>query len=547
MDTLELVKELEVQRAETQTLRNDLAKALGSLEQANAHIKQLEGQVAETQTLRSDLAKALGSLEQANARIKQLEGQAAEAQTLHNTLAKALEGLEQANARIKQLEGQVAKDSRNSSKPPSSNGFKEPKRKTKSLREKSGKKSGGQPGHAGKTLMMVEHPDHTVLLTPERCEYCQQDLATASLARRERVQQFDLPSVHLQVTEYQVEVKVCPCCRTETRADLPDGLTPASVQYGPNVKTLAVYLACVHLLPLARVCQILSDLFGTTFSEASVLAACQQSARALVLVLEMIKTALLKSKVLHNDETGFRVNKKRWWLHVAATVWFTLYLAHPKRGKEAIDAMGILPHFRGTSLHDSFASYLHYLCIHALCLAHYLRELTFIFEHYGQLWAKEMKALLLEIKADVEFARQEGKTSLPEATTQDFERRYKEIVQTGLAANPPPPKPVGKKGPSKKSDALNLLIRLHQYQDMILRFMHDFTVPFDNNLAESDLRMMKLRQKISGCFRTEAGVALFCDLRSYLSTMQKQGVHLLTALRSAIVGSPLLPPRLAAE
>ena len=509
--------------------------------------KELEAQRAENQTLRNDLAKALESLEQANAFIKDLAGQAAENQTLHNDLAKALESLEQANARVKELEGQASKDSHNSSKPPSTNGFKEPLRKTQSLREKSGKKSGGQPGHPGNTLMMVEQPDQTILLTPPQCHHCQQDLSQAKLSRRERMQVFDLPSVGLLVTEYQVEVKACPCCQAETRADLPDGLSLASVQYGPNVKTLAVYLACLHLLPLARVCQILGDLLGTTFSQASVLAACQQSASALSPVLERIKTALQTSRVVHNDETGFRVNKKRWWLHVAATCWFTLYLAHPKRGKEATDAMGILPNFRGTSMHDSLVSYLQYGCMHALCIVHYLRELTFVFERFEQLWAKEMKALLLEIKACVQRAREEGTTSLPEVVKQDFERRYAQLVQTGMAANPPPQKRTGKRGAPKKSDALNLLIRLHQYQDLILRFMHDFDVPFDNNQAESDLRMMKLRQKISGCFRTQGGVAIFCDLRSYLSTMQKQGVHLLTALRSALVGSPLLPPLLAAE
>jgi transposase len=479
--------------------------------------------------------------------VKALEAQKAENQTLRNDLAKALERLEEANARIKQLEGQAAKDSHNSSKPPSTNGFKEPLRKTQSLREKSGKKSGGQPGHPGKTLMLVEQADQTVRLTVEPCHGCHQDLAEVSLCRTERIQVFDLPRVHLQVTEYHVEVKACPRCQAETRADLPDGLTPASAQYGPNVKTLAVYLACLHLLPLARVCQILSDLVGTTFSQASVLAACQQSASAVTPVLQRIKTALQTSRVVHNDETGFRVEKKRWWLHVAATCWFTLYLAHPKRGKEAIDAMEILPNFRGTSMHDSLSSYLHYGCMHALCVVHYLRELTFVFERFEQRWAKEMKALLLEIKASVQLAREEGMTSLPQAVKQDFERRYTHLVQTGMAANPPPHKRAGQRGAPKKSDALNLLIRLHQYQDLILRFMHDFAVPFDNNRAESDLRMMKLRQKISGCFRTQEGAAIFCDLRSYLSTMQKQGVHLLTALRSAIVGSPLLPPLLAAE
>jgi transposase len=536
------------QRSEGQPLENDQTEGLKSLEEANARIRELEEQVSQLQTLYNNgMAMVLKSLEEANARIKELEEERSQKQTLHNDLAKAQEGLEQANARIKQLEGQAAKDSHNSSKPPSSDGFKKPIHKTQSLREKSGKKSGGQPGHQGKTLMMVEHPDQRVLLTAERCHHCQQDLTSASLARTERVQMFDVPSLALEVTEYQVEVKACPCCQAETRADLPNGLTTASAQYGPNIKTLAVYLACLHLLPLARVCQILSHLFGTTFSEASVLTACKQSALALTAVLKMIKTALQKSEVLHNDETGFRVNKKCWWLHVAATCWLTLYLAHPKRGKEAIDVMGILPNFQGTSVHDSLTCYLQYLCVHALCNAHYLRELTFIFERFEQLWAQEMKALLLEIKACVQQAREQGKTSLPESTKQDFERRYTKLVQTGMKANPPPQKTPGKKGPPKKSDALNLLIRLQQHQDMILRFMHDFSVPFDNNRAESDLRMMKLRQKISGCFRTEAGVALFCDLRSYLSTMQKQGVHLLTALRSAVVGSPLLPPRLAAE
>ena len=289
---------------------------------------------------------------------KELEAQRAENQTLRNDLAKALERLEEANARIKQLEGQAAKDSHKSSKPPSTNGFKEPVRKTQSLREKSGKKSGGQPGHQGRTLMMVQEPDQTIPLTPVQCHHCQHDLSQASLSRRERVQVFDLPTLHLQVTEYHVEVKACPCCQAETRAELPEGITLASAPYGPNVKTLAVYLTCLHLLPLARVCQILGDLFGTTFSQASVLAACQQSASATAPVLKRIKTALQSSHVIHNDETGFRIENTRWWLHVAATRSLALYLAHPKRGKKAMDAMEILPNFQGTSMHDSLSSYL---------------------------------------------------------------------------------------------------------------------------------------------------------------------------------------------
>ncbi len=212
-----------------------------------------------------------------------------------------------------------------------------------------------------------------------------------------------------------------------------------------------------------------------------------------------------------------------------------------------MDAMEILPTFQGTSVHDTLSSYLNYPCIHALCVVHYLRELTFVFEHDAQVWAKEMKDWLLHLNACVDWAREQGMTSLPQEVIALAEQRYRSLVQTGMAANPPPAKRPGKRGAPKKSDALNLLIRLHQHHDLILRFLHDFAVPFDNNQAESDLRMMKLRQKISGCFRTQDGAAMFCDLRSYLSTMRKQGVHLLTALRSTMVGSPLLPPLLAAE
>jgi transposase len=447
--------------------------------------------------------------------------------------------------RVKELEGRLAKDSHNSSKPPSSNGFKEPPvRKTKSLRGKSGKKSGGQPGHTGKTLLMVAEPDQRIVLQPKQCQRCQQDLAEAKSSRLERFQVFDLPKLALQVTEYQAYVKVCPCCQAETRAELPEGMIPASVQYGPQIKALAVYLATLQLLPVARVSHLLTDLFGSTFSQASVLAACQKSAQSVAPVVEQIKRALQNSRVLHNDETGFRVQKRRWWLHVACTQLCTLYLAHPKRGDEALKAMDILSGYQGTSVHDSLSMYLQYDCRHALCVAHYLRELTFVSEQFHQDWAETLKTLLRDIHAQVQQAREQGMNCLPEKSKQEYERRYQELVQTGLAANPPPTQRQGQRGAIKKSDTLTLLIRLQKHQDLILRFMHDFEVPFTNNQAEADLRMMKLRQKISGCFRTVEGSATFCALRSYLSTMQKQGVHLLTALASTCTASPLYPPLL---
>lgn len=207
--------------------------------------------------------------------------------------------------RIKQFEAKAAKDSHHSSKPPSSNGFKEPVRKTQSLRGKSGKKSGGQPGHPGKTLLMVETPDQTIVLSPSQCQRCQQDLAEAPTQRLERFQVMDIPRLALAVTEYQAQVKVCPCCQAETRAALPEGMVPAAVQYGQEIKALAVYLSIFQLLPVARVSQLLSDLFNTTFSQASVLEAGQKSAGRVAPVLERIKTAFQHSRVMHNDERGF--------------------------------------------------------------------------------------------------------------------------------------------------------------------------------------------------------------------------------------------------
>ncbi len=487
--------------------------------------------------------------------IKELEVLRTENQRLHEEnealrkavavaqeqVATAREVFAQLTARIERLEGQVAKDSHNSSKPPSSDGPKSPVRKTKSLRGKSGKQSGGQPGHRGHTLLMVQEPESIVALVPHVCEQCQTTLEPVEVTREERAQVWDLPPLRLHVTEYRAQVKTCPCCQAETRAAFPDGIVASAAQYGPMTRALAVYLQCMHLLPYARTCQILSDLLGTTFSQASLQAALQCGSQQVEEALGLIKQGLIDSQVMHNDETGFRIAGKGLWLHVAATSQLTYDQQHPKRSKAATDAMGILPHFQGISVHDSWASYLDYACTHALCNVHYLRELTFVHEQYQQGWAKEMKELLLEIKAQVEQARSEGKAVLPRAMRQQYEERYQHLVEQGIAANPPPPRKKGTRGPLRGDDVRNLLHRLRDYQALILRFMHQFIVPFDNNLAEQDIRMMKVQQKISGGFRTPEGATIFCRLRSYLSTMRKQGVHLLTALQHVFLGSPLLP------
>ncbi|HLZ60711.1 MAG TPA: IS66 family transposase [Ktedonosporobacter sp.] len=435
--------------------------------------------------------------------VKDLEMLRAENQRLHKENAAlrkelavaqeqvttAREVFAQLSERLERLEGQIKRDSHNSSKPPSSDSLKQPVRKTQSLRGKSGKKSGGQVGHQDHTLMMVAQPDEVLVLAPPICIHCQQPLDSAQIQRAERAQVWDLPPLRLQVSEYQAQVKACPCCHQETRAAFPLGLQPAAVQYGPMTRALAVYLHCIHLLPYARTCQILSDVLGASFSQGSLQAALQTGSSQVQEALTVIKEGLMRSALIHNDETGFRVKSSRLWLHVTATSQLTYYQSHEKRGKEATDAIGILPRFHGISIHDSWACYLQYCCPHALCNAHYLRELTFIHEHSQQDWAKEMKALLLEIKATFEQARSCGQMTLARHLREQYHARYQELVEAGIAANPPPPRKKGTRGPLRGDDVRNLLHRLRDYQELILRFMHSFIVPFDNNLAERDLRM----------------------------------------------------------
>jgi transposase len=254
---------------------------------------------------------------------------------------------------------------------------------------------------------------------------------------------------------------------------------------------------------------------------------------------------LLDSDVVHFDETGLRVKKTLWWLHVASNESLTYYFVHPKRGQLAMDEMGILPQFGGTGVHDGLTSYAHYEGLrHSLCNAHHLRELTFIEERYQQDWAVQMRTLLAKMNQRVVEVKASGASALEPKEITQFEQQYTEILQLGFNANPPEvvpadqPKPRGRR---KQSPAKNLLDRLARQQDAVLRFIHDFAVPFDNNQAERDLRMMKLKQKISGCFRSQAGAVMFCRIRSYLSTLRKQGVNIWDALVQIFMGSPMSP------
>jgi transposase len=410
------------------------------------------------------------------------------------------------------------------------------------LRRRSGKKPGGQIGHQGETLRLVATPDGVVEHRPAICSGCQIALPEeASVVVRERRQVHELPPVRLQVREYQALHVRCPACQTVTAGHFPAEV-PSRVQYGPRLRALAVYLVEQQLVPYSRVRELVADLLGTELSLGTLVEWVQQAATALALVEARIKAALSQTPVLHNDETGVRQAGRLAWMHVASTKQLTHYAVHPKRGVEATTDIGILPAYQGVSVHDGWKPYrAHTRCRHALCNIHHLRELTFVHEQYGQTWAKEIKDLIREMKVATDQARAAGTTHLLPHERAGFVARYEALLAAGLAANPPATGQRHRRGRLKQSPARNLLERLWLDRNEVLAFLDDLTIPFDNNQAERDLRMLKVQQKVSGCFRSLRGGAAFSRIRGYLSTLSKQGVKRLAALETLFTGQPFYP------
>jgi transposase len=465
--------------------------------------------------------------------------------------AELVQQIQTLTARVQELETRLNKDSHNSHKPPSSDGLaKLPRRRSRRVR--SGKASGGQPGHPGTTLVQVEHPDEVVAHRVAECQQCGASLESAAVVKRERRQVFELPPIQPVVIEHQVLHQCCPKCQQVSTGQFPTEVTQLT-QYGPALKALAVYLHEYQHLPLERTQEFFQDVIHVPLSEGTLANARATCAERLEPVETAIKEAVTGAAVVNYDETGTRIEGKTRWLHVAATPDWTYYAVHAKRGPAAMNAIGILPAFRGTAVHDAWGGYFTYTCAHGLCNVHLLRDLTAAADATGQRpasasaggWPQRMSDLLLEIKAAVERARQAGQAQLSTQCRAEFIRQYQLLITQGLRANPPP-KPTGKRGRPANGPIRSLLLRLQDRQSAVLAFMHDFRVPFSNNLAERDVRMAKVRQKIGGGFRSWRGAEIFCRIRGYLSTMRKQGQNPLAALNSVFVGHPLMP-RLTAE
>ena len=429
---------------------------------------------------------------------------------------------------VADLQRQLAKNSFNTSKPPSSDGLKKPPRVFKSLRGRSGKKSGGQAGHKGDTLRPEDKSDRIERHAATACRHCQACLTAAMVTGVERRQVFDLPEPRLEVTEHQASIYRCQHCHGTTKAAFPDTVT-ASVQYGSRLRATAVYLNVQQLIPEGRVCETMADLFATaSLCPASVVAWTGKAAEAQAPVVAHIVARVEQAKVRHLDETGFRIGAKTRWLHSASTAVYTYYRIGEKRG----DVPRTMAD--GVIVHDHFKAYYALRgAQHALCNAHHLRELQALIEIEKEPWACVMHELLRAANKQVREAKAGGAVALVEADTQRISVAYDAALAMGFALHEgqaPLVRTPGARGRLPRRTGHNLLLRLRERKADVLRFTADFDVPFTNNQAEQDIRMMKLRMKISGGFRTVVGAEIFAAMRSVISTARKHGVNILRAL-----------------
>ena len=459
-------------------------------------------------------------------------------QKQEDIIQKQAEKILELEKRIEELEAQLKQNSRNSSRPPSGDIYKP---KPKSLRKKSGRKPGGQNNHKGKTLKMVKDPDEIISHPVSTCK-CGHSLRATETLKIVRRQEFEIPPVEIRVIEHQAELKICPVCGKKILGEFPSHVTNP-VQYGPNFKSEVMYLKDELMLPFEKASTYFKDKYDQKISPATILNIRREAYESLDIFENEVEECLLQSSVLHADETGLRVLGNRWWLHTIGNERLTLYAVHQRRGSKAVDDIGIIPKFNGILVHDFWATYFRYDCKHSLCNAHIMRELEGIVDGYKQKWAGKMKTLFENVYDFIFVQNKRSQEKLIE-----FKQIYQSVLNEGFEENPPPVRPDGKKrGRIKRSKPLNLLMRLDGYREDILRFMYNSIVPFTNNLAERDVRMMKVQQKISGTFRSREGAEIFCRIRGYISTVRKNKKSVYEGLKKLAEGQPFCVQDLMAE
>lgn len=439
----------------------------------------------------------------------------------------------------KLLRAQLSLNSSNSNMPPSTDGFKK-KAKDSSLRKKSGKKSGGQPNHEGHTLRKVDHPDFIIDIKDDICPHCTTNLEDISPVSLNTRQVFDIPLPKIEVTEYRIHHKVCPHCNTKNNPKFPDTVVQP-VSYGANIQSFITYLSVQNHIPYNRITAFVNDFFQSNISEGTVYNILNRAYNSLEKAENTIKDKLINSPQVHVDETGFYVEDKRKWMFTYSNKEHTYYDFHEKRGKEAMDATDLIPKFKGVLTHDCWKAYDKYEnCLHSLCNAHFLRELNGIVENTELEFPQLIKNTLLEMKTLIDTD-----DPVSNETKEALISRYISEISYGfeeeLKENPPLLTKTGKRGRQKQSKAKNLLLRLNRIPEVLGFFIMPEIIPFDNNLAERDIRMVKVKQKVSGLHRSNQGAKQFCRIRGYISTISKNNLNIWDAIRSVFSGNPIMP------
>jgi len=439
-------------------------------------------------------------------------------------------------AEIAELKARLNQNSKNSSKPPSSDG---PNKPPVSLRKPSGKKAGGQPGHEGNGLGLVQKIDESIQYAPDQCAGCEHAGECASrLTPGPSRYEVDIV-IQTKTTQHQVLKVDCPLTGGVIQGTFPETIT-STVQYGVNIEAMAVSLVTVGMVSIERTHEMMSDVFGISISTGTIAGMVSHCAKKVQPTVAGIKEALKDQPLLGLDETGISINGETYWAHVAATNDMTYISVSAKRGKEGMDAGGILPAYTGRVMHDCPGPYFKYEdVLHALCNAHVLRELIAVIQNTEQAWAQDMIDMLICMKLDKEELILHNQWEAPQAKIEEYTKAYDEILEEARQLNPIPPPPVGSKtGRPKKGKVRALIDRMAKHKGSYMMFYTDFSVPFDNNEAERSFRLLKVKTKVSGCFRTLQGAIDFANIFSFLSTARKRGHSAFLSIKNALLGDP---------